>query len=157
MENPANRVWAAVLYILFGIAIGTVPGVIKMQQMRGEMDSTVASTGKQIGDLRAKIATLADQDQSQADAAAARGKYHTLLISTCGPVPHRNLIGIEDPWSHIDASFEPGTIWVIPGVVAPRTLNPDERAAWTIVDQYGHANRWLQGPVSTTVTERFPQ
>lgn len=152
MENPANKTVRAMWFTVLGIVIGLIPGAIKIDQMRREVAATTESTAKTIAELHAKVDNLVEHDEQIQQTSLDRSKYSTILISKYGPMPHREMIGVTDPWSNIDASLMPGTIWVIPGIVAPHTLNPDDRAAWAIVHPDGSIGKWLAPQVASDVT-----
>ena len=119
---------------LIGLSLGTVVMValavptLHKEQLR-EKAALVQVKDLQTQVSRFQIAVKANQDAA---------KYRTLLISQFAEVPHRDFTGMADPWSHLDISFMPGTVWVIPGLVIPRTLMPDQRAAFATLDPQGH-------------------
>ncbi len=52
MENPANRTVRAVLLVFLGVAIGLVPGAIKIDELRREVATNTADAAKQIAYLK---------------------------------------------------------------------------------------------------------
>src|SRR5258707_5205061 len=113
MENPANKTVRAALLVIVGIVIGSIPGAIRLDQMRREVTATTESTAKEMADLHAKVDALVNHDMSVDQQSIDRSKYSTILISNFGPVPQREKLGITEPWTNIDASLVAGTIWVI--------------------------------------------
>lgn len=156
MENPANKALRAALFVMCGIVIGAIPGAIKLDQMRREVAATTESTQKQLTELQEKLANLVNHDMSVEQTSIDRSKYHTILISKFGPPPHREPLGVTDPWTNIDASLMPGTIWVLPGIVQPHTLMPDERASWAVVNPDGSVGKWMNPRPAQEVSEVIP-
>jgi hypothetical protein len=52
MENPSRQALRAVLFVVLGMTIGFVPGLIRVDQLRQEMKTVSADTAKQIAELK---------------------------------------------------------------------------------------------------------
>jgi hypothetical protein len=52
MENPSRQALRYQLFVILGIVIGFVPGLIRVDQLRQEMKTISADTAKQIAELK---------------------------------------------------------------------------------------------------------
>jgi hypothetical protein len=52
MENPAKQTVRAILFVILGIFIGFIPGLIRMDQMRQDAESAAAFNARSMAQLK---------------------------------------------------------------------------------------------------------
>ena len=132
MENPNRKLRGSVALIIFGIILGSIPGMIRFDQMRRQVDAELAESTKLNDGLRAAIADekqkrVAEHEDCQ-NAILGDGA-RTILADLNhryqGPAIFAQTLGVmlEIPDGHREQfAGVPGPIWIVPRAIKPQVL-----------------------------------
>lgn len=155
MENPQNSAIRAVRFVLFGIAIGFIPGLIRVQQLNQQVHAERADWTKTNEGLRAAIV-----DEKQKHDADREG-CQKLVSSESG---YTVLLDLNHPWGiapnasigvlqveNVNLTLPPanpvrtnpyGPMWIIPRIITPHVMDGILGAAYTHIWPSGHTDGW---------------
>jgi hypothetical protein len=157
MENPNRHIVQSALLVVFGMILGGIPGAIKLDQLRRQVDAELAESTKLNEELRAAVA---DEKQKRAaehadcQNAILGDGGRTILVDTNHPYGaiHQTFYGalLEMPGAaEVTARNQlgivqvgPGPIWVIPRAITPHVVDGILGAAYTHVWPNGRTDGW---------------
>jgi hypothetical protein len=139
MENPEKHVWRSAMLVVFGIVLGLIPGGIRLDQMRREVEAERAETQKLNDGLRAGLMNyereLSDEKQKHS---TDRADCQNAILGDSGRTV---LVDLQHPM----------TIWVVPRTITPHVVDgipfsvPDGitlGAAYTHIWPDGRTDGW---------------
>jgi hypothetical protein len=151
MENPNKQIWRSVMLVLFGLALGAIPGLIKLDQMRRQTQTEIDATYKEIAIVRHSAvlaAERADDEKAKCDALTADDS-RTILVDLNHPYgdTQQYLFGASltmpfRPATVVASSIATGPIWVIPHAVTPHVIDGVLGAAYTHIWPDGRNDGW---------------
>jgi len=151
MRKP---LFSELIAFVLGMLIVLIPSIWKYEKLNAlqkQLDQAQMASTEKLDALQKHL----DQDQIAFKVNRQSAEYSTILISRFAEVPHRNWLGVEDPWSHLDLSLIEGTVWIVPGLMVPHTLMPDSRASYATVDPQGHVGTWFNVPAKYDLRGEF--
>lgn len=151
MENPAKPMWRAVAYVLLGVTIGFIPGLIRVDQMRREVQAETETTAREIAIVRhsaVEAAQRADDEKLKCDAVTS-DESRTVLVDLNHPYgeAQQYLFGVSltmpfQPTNGVPSSIATGPIWVIPRAITPHVVDGVLGAAYTHIWPDGRNDGW---------------
>lgn len=156
MENPQNSVLRAVRFVLFGIAIGFIPGMIRVQQLDRQIEAERADAAKLNEGLRAAIVDEKkkhDADREGCQKLVSSESGYTVLLDLNHPwgiAPGASFGGVLQVES-VTLALPPGNpvrtnpygpMWVIPRIITPHVMDGILGAAYTHIWPSGHTDGW---------------
>jgi len=155
MENPYRKLRESVALIIFGIILGSIPGMIRLDQMRREVEAERAETQKLNDGLRAGLMNyereLSDEkqkhstDRADCQNAILGDGARTILLDLNHPwgSPIQQVMGVSltlPPPGN--SSFATGPMWVIPRAITPHVVDGVLGAAYTHIWPDGRTDGW---------------
>jgi hypothetical protein len=164
VENPNRHILRSALLVVFGMFLGLIPGAIKLDQMRRQVDAERAdyqklnaAATKQLAELRSAIDDEAQKhaaDKADCQNAVLGDGARTILVDQNHPYgpPQQNFFGalVTIPGAEESAAARklgviavgPGPIWVIPRAITPRVVDGVLGGAYTHVWPDGRSDGW---------------
>jgi hypothetical protein len=154
MENPRKQIVMAVQFVIVGWIIGFVPGLIRTDQLRREMKTTLANTAKQLPELRRTVVyeTARADLETQSHRLMQDGWMQslngngdvTILVDTDHPYGGGQLtvFGSNVILPPKTANVSAGPIWVIPRHITPQVVDGILSASYTHVSPDGKNDGW---------------
>jgi hypothetical protein len=149
VENPNRHILRSALLVVFGMVLGLIPGAIRFDQMRRQVDAELAESTKLNDGLRAAIA-----DEKQKHAAEHADCQNAIL----GDGARTILVDLNHPLGtgrtsiQIDAALvmlpqgnpalNMGPMWVVPRAINPRVIDGALGGAYTHIWPDGRTDGW---------------
>ena len=155
MENPQNSVLRAVKFVLLGIVIGAIPGLIQVDQMRRELQADTAQAQKLSVEARKQILeAMGDAVEAKRQIDVAHQDCQNAIL---GDGARTILLDLNHPWGSPiqqvmgvsltlpppgNSSFATGPMWVIPRAITPHVVDGVLGAAYTHIWPDGRSDGW---------------
>ena len=148
MENPYRKLRGSVALIIFGIILGSIPGMIRFDEMRRQVGAELAESTKLNDGLRAAIA---DEKQKHA---AEHADCQNAILSDSGRTV---LVDVNHPYGpeiqqllgvsltlppHGNPAFATGPIWVVPRTITPHVVDGVLGGLYTHIWPNGRNDGW---------------
>lgn len=151
MENPANPVRRAAVFVILGVMIGFIPGLIRVDQMRQQARADADAAAKEIAIVRHSAVLAAERaDDEKANCAeVSPDESRTVLVDLNHPYgeAQQQVFGVSltmpfQPATAVPSSIATGPIWVIPRAITPHVVDGVLGAAYTHIWPDGRNDGW---------------
>jgi len=150
MDNPNSRIVRYALLVVFSMILGGIPGAIRFDQMRHQVDAELAESTKLNDGLRAAIA---DEKQKHATEhadcqnAILGDSGRTVLVDVNHPYgPEiQQLLGVSltmPPRGQLMIQVPQGPIWVVSRTITPHVVDGVLGGLYTHIWPNGRNDGW---------------
>ena len=152
MENPAISAQRAAAFLILGLIIGLVPGLIRVDQMRQQARADADAAAKEIAIVRHSAvlaAERADDEKAKCAEVVSGDESRTVLVDLNHPYgeAQQQFFGVSltmpfQPASAVPSPIATGPIWVIPRAITPHVVDGVLGAAYTHIWPDGRNDGW---------------